>query len=70
MAKRLSPKQMEARYEALAEASEHLRMDWTDNATEREQGHAMADWLQVQARAWLLKAETAKVKAAAKRVMA
>ncbi|MCE1119085.1 hypothetical protein [Pseudomonas sp. NMI795_08] len=70
MAKRLTPKQMEARYEALAEASEHLRMDWTESATEREQGNAMADWLMTQARAWLLKAEVAKVKAAARRVMA
>ncbi|QOI07930.1 MULTISPECIES: hypothetical protein [Pseudomonas syringae group] len=60
MAKRLTIAQMEARYEALAEASEHLRMEWTDNDLEAIEGHLMADWLQEQARKWLLRAENAR----------
>jgi hypothetical protein len=57
MAKRLTAAQMEARYEALAEASEHLRMNWTDKPIEAAEGEIMADWLQAQAVNWLAKAQ-------------
>lgn len=60
MAKRLTVAEMEARYQALDEASEHLRMEWTDNETEAVQGFVMADWLQEQARKWLHKADMAR----------
>lgn len=60
MAKRLTIAQMEARYQALDEASEHLRMNWTDNALEAVEGEVMADWLRAQALSWLEKAQAAK----------
>lgn len=56
MAKTLTTKQMEARYEALIEAAEHLQMDWTNSAVERSEGLLMADWLREQALKWLAKA--------------
>jgi hypothetical protein len=56
MAKKVTAQQMEARYEALREASEHLRMGWTDNAVEHSEGLVMADWLGEQALKWLAKA--------------
>ena len=42
---RLTPEQCEARYEALAEAAEHLRMTWTDCDLEIEEGLRIAEWL-------------------------
>jgi hypothetical protein len=56
LAPTLTTKQIQARYEALSEASEHLRMDWTNSAVERSQGLLMADWLKVEALKWLAKA--------------
>ncbi|PSL90789.1 hypothetical protein [Pseudomonas sp. R9.37] len=56
MAKTLTTEQMEARYEALREASQHLQMDWTNSAIERSEGLLMADWLSEQALKWLSKA--------------
>lgn len=60
MAKRLTVAEMEARYQALDEASEHLRMEWSDNETEAVQGIVMADWLHEQALKWLRKADMAR----------
>jgi len=60
MALKLTIRQMEARYEALSEASEHLRMDWSDSAIEHAEGLVMADWLKDQALKWLAKAEAAR----------
>lgn len=60
MAKKLTAKQMEARYEALSEASEHLRMDWTNSAVESLEGLVMADWLKEQALKWLAKSVDAR----------
>ncbi|HAL2109913.1 TPA: hypothetical protein H5X26_004992 [Escherichia coli] len=60
MAKKLTAKQMEARYEALTEAAEHLLMDWTDNTIEHAEGLVMSDWLKEQARKWLARAEAAR----------
>ncbi|RMV90773.1 hypothetical protein [Pseudomonas coronafaciens] len=59
MAKRLTVEQMDARYEALAEASEHLCMNWTDKPIEAVEGEIMADWLHAQAVNWLAKAQAA-----------
>ena len=56
MAKTLTTKQLEARYEALVEAAEHLQMDWTNSAVERSEGLLMADWLREQALKLLAKA--------------
>lgn len=53
MAKRLTAKQLHARYEALSEAAQHLRMDWTDDPTESAQGEEMANWLDKQSLKWL-----------------
>lgn len=61
MAKKLTVKQMDARYEALREASEHLRMDWSDKAVECAEGLVMADWLKQEALKWLDKANLARV---------
>lgn len=61
MAKKLTVKQMDARYEALREASEHLRMDWSDKAVECAEGLVMADWLKQEALKWLDKAKLARV---------
>jgi|GEM_PF-2488661 len=61
MAKKLTAKQMDARYEALAEAAEHLLLlDWTDKPIERTEGVAMAEWLKNQAGNWLARAEQAR----------
>ncbi|NWA11972.1 hypothetical protein [Pseudomonas gingeri] len=60
MAKKLTAKQMEARYEALNEAAEHLLMDWTDRPTEHSEGLVMSDWLKAQARKWLERSIDAK----------
>lgn len=60
MAKRLTAAQMEARYEALVEASEHLRMNWTNKPLEAVEGEVMANWLQTQAVSWLAKAQSAR----------
>ncbi|MNC34500.1 hypothetical protein D3C76_1618900 [compost metagenome] len=59
MAKKLTVKQMAARYEALNEVSEHLRMDWTSSAIESSEGLVIADWLKEQAMKWLAKANGA-----------
>ncbi|MBV7514534.1 hypothetical protein [Pseudomonas sp. PDM25] len=59
MGKKLTAKQMEARYEALNEASEHLHLDWTSSALESSEGLVMADWLKEQALKWLDKANGA-----------
>lgn len=48
MAKRLTAAQMESRYEEFGEASEHLRMDWTNKPLEAVEGEIMADWLHAQ----------------------
>lgn len=58
MGKKLTSKQMEARYEALNEASEHLHLDWTSSALESSEGLVMADWLKEQAFASNSKAGT------------
>ena len=58
MAKKLTAKQMHARYEALNEAAEHLLMTWTDNPVESAEGLVMSDWLKEQARKWLERATT------------
>lgn len=50
---RLTPEQCEARYEALAEAAEHLRMTWTDCEIEIEEGLRIAEWLDRKADYWL-----------------
>tara|TARA_R110001592_G_scaffold47952_4_gene151516 strand:+ start:435 stop:617 length:183 start_codon:yes stop_codon:yes gene_type:complete len=55
MPKALTSKQQEARYAALSEAAEHLRMDWATNSDEAEQGLEMAKWLDAQALKWLSK---------------
>lgn len=60
MAKLLTPAQMDARYEALSEASEHLRMNWTNVSLEATEGEIMADWLKNQALKWLAKAQYAR----------
>lgn len=60
MAKRLTAAQMEARYEALVEASEHLRMNWTNKPLEAVEGEVMANWLHTQAVNWLAKAQSAR----------
>jgi hypothetical protein len=60
MAKPLTIAQMDARYEALEEASQHLRMNWTDVQTEINEGMVMADWLHAQALKWLAKAQDAR----------
>lgn len=60
MAKRLTVAQMEARFQALDEASEHLRMNWTDDPVEAIEGEVMADWLRAQALSWLERAQAAK----------
>ncbi|MDZ5605196.1 hypothetical protein SJI00_20705 [Pseudomonas sp. RP23018S] len=60
MAKRLTVAQMEARYEALFEASEHLRMNWTNKPLEAVEGEVMADWLKAQAVNWLAKAQASR----------
>lgn len=56
MARRLTAKECEARYEALAEAADHLRLTWSDDPVEVEQGLEMADWLDGKADAWLREA--------------
>lgn len=61
MASKLSVKQMDGRYEALAEASQHLKLlDWTDVPSERQEGLMMAEWLQKEAVKWLRKANVAR----------
>lgn len=61
MAKKLTERQMVARYEALTEAAMHLElMDWTDVPSEREEGAVMADWLKREAQKWLDKSTEQK----------
>lgn len=61
MAEKLTVQQMDARYEALAEAAEHLLvLDWTDKQIERVEGVAMAEWLKKQADKWLARAQEAR----------
>lgn len=60
MANKLTAKQMDARYEALSEAAEHLLMDWTDEPTEHAEGLVMSDWLKKEAGKWLARAEAAR----------
>lgn len=61
MAKKLTTKQMVARYEALTEAAMHLELvDWTDIPSEREEGVVMADWLKREAQKWLNKSQEQK----------
>lgn len=61
MAKKLTKRQMIARYEALTEAAMHLELvDWTDVPSEREEGVVMADWLKREAQKWLNKATESK----------
>lgn len=49
MAKPITIAQMDAGYETMEEASQHLRMNWTDVETEIDEGMVMADWLHAQA---------------------
>jgi hypothetical protein len=51
--RRLSQEQIQARFEALIEAAEHLRQDWTDDPVERSEGNTIADWLEKEALKWL-----------------
>lgn len=60
MPRRLSAEECEARYEALGEAADHLRLTWTHDPVEIEQGLEMADWLDGQAEAWLREARRRK----------
>lgn len=66
MAEKLTIKQLDARYEALAEASEHLRHDWTSSPTEHAEGLVMAEWLRREAGKWLIRAETERAQVAAR----
>ena len=47
--KRLTNAQLEARFEALTEAAGHLRLDWTDDKLEWEEGKKIAAWLDREA---------------------
>lgn len=50
MANRLTPDELYARFIALKEAADHLRLlEWTDDKTEREQGQQIAEMLMHQA---------------------
>ncbi|WP_426237389.1 hypothetical protein [Pseudomonas sp. TWP3-2] len=60
MAKKLTAKQMEGRYEALNEAAEHLLMDWTNVPSELAEGRVMSEWLKRQAEKWLARAKEAR----------
>lgn len=60
MAKKLTERQMVARYEALTEAAMHLELDWTDVPSEREEGIVIADWLKREAQKWLKKSKEHK----------
>lgn len=55
---RLTDKQLQARYEAYLEASGHLRLDWTEDETERVEGNKVADMLERQALKWLRRKST------------
>lgn len=60
MAKKLTARQMVARYEALTEAALHLEMDWTDEPSEKTEGIVMSDWLKREAQKWLNKSKEQK----------
>ncbi|POA45587.1 hypothetical protein C1893_23310 [Pseudomonas sp. MPR-ANC1] len=60
MAKKLTVKQMEGRYEALNEAAEHLLMDWTNVPSEFTEGRVVSDKLKKEAAKWLARAEAAR----------
>lgn len=58
MAKRLAPDELYARFVALKEAADHLRLlEWTEDKTEREQGCQVADLLERQAYGYLERAQ-------------
>ena len=57
---KLNYKQMEARYEALAEAAGHLRLSWTDDPVEFAEGLKMAARLDKQADKWLIRSRETK----------
>ncbi|HGY2296349.1 TPA: hypothetical protein ACNV18_000063 [Pseudomonas putida] len=60
MAKRLAPDELYARFIALKEAADHLRLlEWTDDKTEREQGLQVAELLGRQANEYLERAQAA-----------
>jgi len=60
---KVTAQQMTARAEALEDAAGHLMLDWTDDETEREQGHILsANWIQ-EAHVWRIRAENAGVSA-------
>jgi hypothetical protein len=61
MAKKLTARQMLARYEALTEAALHLEMDWTDVPSERAEGLVIAEQLKREALKWLNKSKEAKL---------
>jgi hypothetical protein len=61
MAQKLTVKQLDARYEALSEASRHLQADWTSSAVEHAEGLVMSAWLQDQAEKWLARSETCRL---------
>lgn len=60
MAKKLTARQMDGRYEALSEAAEHLLMDWTNVPSEFAEGRVMSEWLKKEARKWLARADEAR----------
>ncbi len=41
---------LHARIEAMTEAAEHLRQDWTNDPVEKMEGLKIADWLDKKAR--------------------
>lgn len=64
MTRSLTSAQCKARYEALAEAAEHLRVNWSVDPVELREGHEMSHWLDKKADAWLQEAERRETGAA------
>lgn len=63
MTKRLTPDELYARFVALKEAADHLRLlEWTEDKTEREQGQQVADLLMRQAYDHLERAQATTAK--------
>ena len=52
----LAIKQLMGRYEACVEAAEHLKLSWTDDDDEYEEGKYIIKQLYKQADFWLLRA--------------
>jgi hypothetical protein len=51
-ARLITAERMHARALALEECAEHLGLDWTDHADERQEGNQLADMLREEATAW------------------